>query len=79
MKKDCFIVVHKNYEGDDYACAFFEEACAQKAIEEDVETVKKNLDEQGYTHSEARDVFGKAEVSLQMETSTMLGKFSNQR
>lgn len=62
MKKDCFIVVHKNHESDDYTCAFFEEADARKVMEEDVETVKKDLDEQGYTHSELRDAFGNAEV-----------------
>lgn len=48
MKKECRVVVHRNYaEGTD-AYAFWSEADAKQSIQEDVKTVAADLEQQGY-------------------------------
>ena len=46
--KECFIVVHSNYDEGMTAYAFWKEDEAKKSVNEDVETVVKDLTEQGY-------------------------------
>ena len=46
--KECFIVVDSNYADGMTAYAFWKEDEAKKSVSEDVETVVKDLTEQGY-------------------------------
>lgn len=46
--KECFIVVHSNYDEGMTAYAFWKEDEAKKSVNEDVDTVVKDLTEQGY-------------------------------
>ena len=46
--KECFIVVHSNYAEGMSAYAFWKEDEARKSVSEDVDTVVKDLTEQGY-------------------------------
>ena len=46
--KECFIVVHSNYDEGMTAYAFWKEDEAKKSVNEDVKTVVKDLTEQGY-------------------------------
>ena len=45
--KECFIVVHSNYDEGMTAYAFWKDDEAKKSVNEDVETVVKDLTEQG--------------------------------
>ena len=46
--KECFIVVDSNYAEGMTAYAFWKEDEARKSVNDDVETVVKDLTEQGY-------------------------------
>ena len=60
--KECFIVVHSNYDEGMTAYAFWKEDEAKKSVNEDVDTVVKDLTEQGYNPTVLRRNLDSVEV-----------------
>lgn len=60
--KECFIVVHSNYAEGMSAYAFWKEDEATKSVNEDMETVVKDLTEQGYKPTVLRRDWDSVEV-----------------
>lgn len=60
--KDCFVVIHWNYADGMDACVFCNKENARESVEEDVETVEKDLRAQGYEPTTLGDAVGGAEV-----------------